>query len=41
MLAGAGPSILQQAGTLPAGTYTWQVSGSSSASFTLTISHPV
>jgi hypothetical protein len=34
-----GPSVLRQLGTLAAGTYTWQVSGSTSASFALSITY--
>lgn len=37
VLNGSGPSVLRQAATLTAGTYTWQVSGTSSVSFTLTV----
>jgi hypothetical protein len=36
---GSGPSVLQLAAALPAGTYTWEVYGSSSVSFTLTVTH--
>ncbi len=38
-LGSSGPSVLRQAATLPAGSYTWVVSGTVSASFTLTITH--
>jgi hypothetical protein len=34
-----GPSIVQLAASLPAGTYTWQVKGTSSVSFTLQVTH--
>jgi hypothetical protein len=36
---GTGPSVLQLLTSLPGGTYTWEVSGSSSVSFTLTVIH--
>jgi len=36
-----GPSVLQLGTTLAAGTYTWQVSGTSSASFTLEVTYRV
>lgn len=39
VVSGAGPSVLALAATVPAGTYTWEVSGSSSASFTLTVKY--
>lgn len=36
---GVGPSVLQFAGTLPAGSYTWEVSGTTSVSFLLTVTY--
>jgi hypothetical protein len=36
---GAGPSVLQFASTLPAGSYTWEVSGTSSVSFSLSVTY--
>jgi hypothetical protein len=36
-----GPSVVNLAASLPAGTYTWQVSGASSASFTLQVTYRV
>ena len=36
---GSGPSVLRVSSMLAAGTYTWEVSGTSSVSFTLTISY--
>jgi len=36
---GAGPSILKLAENLPQGTYTWEVSGRVSASFTLQVTY--
>lgn len=39
LVQGSGPSVLQLTAALPAGTYTWEVSGSSSVSFTLTVTH--
>lgn len=37
--SGSGPSVLRLAATLAASTYTFEVSGSGSASFTLTVAH--
>jgi hypothetical protein len=37
----AGPSVVQLLASLPAGTYTWQVSGTSSLSFTLQVTYAV
>jgi hypothetical protein len=34
---GSGPSVLAFAATLPAGTYAWEVSGSGSVSFSLSV----
>ena len=39
LAAGTGPSVLRFASTLPAGTYTWEVVGTSSVSFTLTVTY--
>ena len=39
MIDGSGPSVLRLTSTLPAGAYTWEVSGTSSVSFTLTVTH--
>ena len=39
LASGSGPSVLQFASTLPAGSYTWEVSGSSSVSFTLSVTY--
>jgi hypothetical protein len=36
---GVGPSVLQFASTLPVGSYTWEVSGTSSVSFSLSITY--
>jgi hypothetical protein len=38
---GSGPSVLRMSSTLPAGTYTWEVSGTTSVSFTLAVTHPL
>ena len=39
LASGTGPSVLQFASTLPAGTYTWEVSGTTSVSFSLAITY--
>lgn len=39
LASGSGPSVLAVAATLPAGSYRWEVSGSTSVSFTLTVTH--
>ncbi len=39
LAAGTGPSVLRFASTLPAGTYTWEVVGTSSVSFTLIVTY--
>ena len=39
MIHGSGPSVLRLTSTLPAGTYTWEVTGTNSVSFTLTVTH--
>lgn len=39
LASGSGTSVLTVAATLPAGTYRWEVSGSTSVSFTLTVKH--
>ncbi len=36
---GTGPSVLQVAASLPAGSYTWELSGSSSVSFSLRVTY--
>jgi hypothetical protein len=40
VVSGAGPSVLKLLATLPAGTYTLAVSGTTNASYTLTVKHP-
>jgi hypothetical protein len=37
VLDGSGPSVLSLAGGLAAGAYTWEVSGTTSVSFTLRV----
>lgn len=39
MIDGSGPSVLRLTSTLPAGSYTWEVTGTNSVSFTLTVTH--
>ena len=39
VLDGTGPSVLRLAGSLPGGDYSWEVSGSSSATFTLRVTY--
>jgi hypothetical protein len=39
LVEGSGPSVLRFASTLPAGAYTWEIVGTSSVSFTLTVTY--